>query len=57
MPFFNRIETFLDDAEGVTAMRLEGAVSDLVQAIHAHPTLSEGVHEALENVFGAAIHM
>jgi dihydrolipoamide dehydrogenase len=44
-------------AEGVAAMRLEGTVADLVQAIHAHPTLSEGVHEALENVFGAAIHM
>jgi len=44
-------------AEGVAAMRLEGTVSDLVPAIHAHPTLSEAIHEALENVFGAAIHM
>jgi len=44
-------------AEAVAAMRLEGTVEDLVPAIHAHPTLSEGVHEALENVFGAAIHM
>jgi dihydrolipoamide dehydrogenase len=44
-------------AEGVAAMRLEGTVADLVPAIHAHPTLSEAIHEALENVFGAAIHM
>ena len=35
-------------AEGVAAMRLEGTVADLVEAIHAHPTLSEGVHEALD---------
>jgi len=44
-------------AEGVAAMRLEGTVEDLVDAIHAHPTLSEGVHEALEAVFGSPIHL
>lgn len=44
-------------AEGVTAMGLEGAVVDMEHLIHAHPTLSEGVHEALEAVFGAAIHI
>ncbi len=44
-------------AEGVTAMGLEGAVADMEHLIHAHPTLSEGVHEALEAVFGAAIHI
>ena len=44
-------------AEGVTAMGLEGTVADMVHLIHAHPTLSEGVHEALEAVFGAAIHI
>jgi dihydrolipoamide dehydrogenase len=43
--------------EGVTAMGLEGAVADMAQLIHAHPTLSESVHEALEAVFGAAIHI
>jgi dihydrolipoamide dehydrogenase len=43
--------------EGVTAMGLEGAVADMVHLIHAHPTLSESVHEALEAVFGAAIHI
>lgn len=44
-------------SEGVTAMSLEGTVEDLERTIHAHPTLSEGIHEALENVFGAAIHI
>jgi dihydrolipoamide dehydrogenase len=44
-------------AEGVTAMGLEGAVADMARLIHAHPTLSESVHEALEAVFGAAIHI
>ena len=44
-------------AEGVTAMGLEGAVADMSQLIHAHPTLSESIHEALEAVFGAAIHI
>ena len=40
--------------EAVAAMALEGTVEDLVHAIHAHPTLAEGMHEAMENVFGAA---
>ena len=44
-------------AEGVAAMGLEGAVADITPLIHAHPTLSESVHEALEAVFGAAIHI
>jgi dihydrolipoamide dehydrogenase len=44
-------------SEGVAAMGLEGAVADLTPLIHAHPTLSESVHEALEAVFGAAIHI
>lgn len=43
--------------EGVTAMGLEAAVGDLTHLIHAHPTLSESIHEALEGVFGAAIHI
>jgi dihydrolipoamide dehydrogenase len=44
-------------AEGVTAMALEGTVEDLVNTIHAHPTLAEATHEAMESVFGAAIHI
>ena len=44
-------------AEAVAALTLEGTVEDLVHAVHAHPTLSEGVHEALESVFGTPIHL
>lgn len=44
-------------AEGVAALALEGTVEDLVNTIHAHPTLAEAFHEAMENVFGAAIHI
>jgi dihydrolipoamide dehydrogenase len=44
-------------AEGVAALALEGTVDDLVNTIHAHPTLAEATHEAMENVFGAAIHL
>jgi len=44
-------------AEAVAALALEGTVDDLVNTIHAHPTLAEATHEAMENVFGAAIHI
>ena len=44
-------------AEAVAAIALEGTVEDVVNMIHAHPTLSEATHEAMENVFGAAIHI
>jgi dihydrolipoyl dehydrogenase len=44
-------------AEAVAAIALEGTVDDLVNTIHAHPTLAEATHEAMENVFGAAIHL
>jgi dihydrolipoamide dehydrogenase len=44
-------------AEAVAAMALEGTVADIVNTIHAHPTLTEATHEAAENVFGAAIHI
>jgi len=44
-------------SEAVAAIALEGTVEDLVNTIHAHPTLAEATHEAMENVFGAAIHI
>ena len=44
-------------AEAVAAIALEGTVEDIVHTIHAHPTLTEATHEAMENVFGAAIHI
>jgi len=44
-------------SEAVAAITLEGTVEDVVNTIHAHPTLSEATHEAMEAVFGAAIHI
>jgi dihydrolipoamide dehydrogenase len=44
-------------AEAVLAMRLEGTVEDLAQAIHPHPTLTEAVMEAAHAAHDWAIHM
>jgi dihydrolipoamide dehydrogenase len=42
-------------AEAVAAIELEGTVEDLMYTIHAHPTLSEGILDAVESVEGLAI--
>lgn len=44
-------------AEAGAALRLESTSEELVRTIHAHPTLSEAVHEAAEAVGGHAIHI
>jgi dihydrolipoamide dehydrogenase len=44
-------------AEACAAMRLEATSEELVKTIHAHPTLSEAIHEAAEAVQGHAIHI
>jgi dihydrolipoyl dehydrogenase len=44
-------------AEAGAAMRLEATSEELVRTIHAHPTLSEAIHEAAEAVSGHAIHI
>jgi dihydrolipoamide dehydrogenase len=43
-------------AEGVVAMEFKGSSEDLARIIHAHPTLSEVVHEAALSVDKRAIH-
>jgi len=43
-------------AEAGAVLRLEGTVEELIQTIHAHPTLAESVHEAAHDVYGHAIH-
>jgi dihydrolipoamide dehydrogenase len=43
-------------AEGCAALASEMTVEELVHTIHAHPTVSEGMKEAAEAVFGLAIH-
>ena len=42
-------------AEAVAAIELEATVEDLMYTIHAHPTLSEGMLDAVESVEGLAI--
>jgi len=44
-------------AELGLAINLEATHDDLEATIHAHPTLSEAVHEAVSNAFGLAIHI
>ena len=39
------------------ALKLEATSEELVRTIHAHPTLSEAIHEAAEAVAGHAIHI
>lgn len=44
-------------AEAVTAMEFYGSTEDLARTIHAHPTLSEALHEAALAVDKRAIHI
>jgi len=43
-------------AECVVAMEFQGASEDLARIVHAHPTLSEAVHEAALHLDRRAIH-
>ncbi len=44
-------------AEAVVGMTLETTVKEMFRAIHPHPTLSEAVMEAAENLHGESIHI
>jgi dihydrolipoamide dehydrogenase len=44
-------------AEAVAAIELEATVEDLMYTIHAHPTLAEGMLDAVESVEGLAINI
>jgi dihydrolipoamide dehydrogenase len=44
-------------AEAVTAMVFRSSSEDLARTIHAHPTLSEAMHEAALAVDGRSIHI
>jgi len=44
-------------AELSLAITLEATVDELISTIHAHPTLSESVHEAAHAAMGHAIHI
>jgi dihydrolipoamide dehydrogenase len=43
-------------AEACIALTNESTVDEFVHTVHAHPTVSEGIKEAAESVFGKAIH-
>ena len=43
--------------EPALAMQIGASVTEVAEMIHAHPTLSEGLMEAAEDVDGAAIHL
>lgn len=44
-------------AEAVVTMEFDGSTEDLARTIHAHPTLSEAMHEAALAVDNRTIHM
>lgn len=44
-------------AEAVVTMEFDGSAEDLARTIHAHPTLSEAMHEAALGVDGRTIHI
>ncbi len=43
--------------EAVVARKLETTAHDILNTIHPHPTLSEGVIEAIANAYGKCIHL
>lgn len=44
-------------SEAVTARKLETTGKEILQAIHPHPTLSEGIIEAIANAYNHSIHI
>ena len=44
-------------AEACVALKLEITTEELARTIHAHPTLSEAIHEAAEVTLGHPIHI
>lgn len=43
--------------EGAVAIQMEGTVEELIDTIHAHPTIGEAIREAALSAQGRAIHM
>ncbi len=44
-------------AELTLALEIGSSLEDLALTVHAHPTLSEAVHEAAEHALGQAVHI
>ena len=43
--------------EGCVALQLESTVEELINTMHAHPTVAESMHEAFEDAHGMVIHV
>ena len=43
--------------EGCVALQMESTVEELINTMHAHPTVSESMHEAFEDVHGMVVHV
>lgn len=44
-------------AEGTLALSMEATAEEIVNTIHAHPTLAETIAEAAEGILGKSIHL
>ena len=44
-------------AEVVTARKLETTGREIIEAVHPHPTMSEGIMEAVAQAYGECIHL
>lgn len=44
-------------AEACVALQMESTVEELINTMHAHPTVSESMHEAFEDAHGMVIHI
>jgi dihydrolipoamide dehydrogenase len=42
--------------EGAIVLQRNGKATDLFATVHAHPTISEGILEAVEDALGQATH-
>jgi dihydrolipoamide dehydrogenase len=43
--------------EGCVALQMEATVEEMINTMHAHPTVSESMHEAFEDAHGMVIHV
>ncbi len=43
--------------EGCVALQMESTVEELINTMHAHPTVAESMHEAFEDAHGMVIHV
>jgi dihydrolipoamide dehydrogenase len=43
--------------EGCVALQMESTVEELINTMHAHPTVSESMHEAFEDAHGMVVHV